>query len=85
MNFARDGVDFIDAHAKGSAPFFLYYAFAHMHVVSPRFHFRKRCTKVAVCGCMCLCVCVLGEAGKERRLSYYLAAGRTCCLACAAA
>ena len=32
MNFARDGVGFIEAHAKDSDPFFLYYAFAHMHV-----------------------------------------------------
>ena len=32
MNFARDGVDFINAHAHSAKPFFLYYAFAHMHV-----------------------------------------------------
>eukprot|EP01043_Picozoa_sp_COSAG02_P003953 COSAG02_NODE_100_length_36897_cov_9.681749_13_plen_226_part_00 len=32
MNFARDGVDFINAHAHGPKPFFLYYGFAHMHV-----------------------------------------------------
>ncbi len=32
MNFARDGVNFINAHAHGAKPFFLYYAFAHMHV-----------------------------------------------------
>ena len=35
MNFARDGVGFINEHAKDDSPFFLYYAFAHMHVNSP--------------------------------------------------
>ena len=32
---ARDGVGFINEHAKDDSPFFLYYAFAHMHVNSP--------------------------------------------------